>query len=159
MTPCEAHAEVMKLQLATARELGEGAATMKSLLDAQEVLFHKINDLKEKDIVNLHTGIQGVHAEILVLTKLYGNGWQKSIENRASRLEDRLQETCDKLLELDKVSWFGKIMTDFRNNWLKRIIQFSIVFLALKSFSFLGDLAGQALMHPFLSVITRFFGG
>jgi predicted nucleic acid-binding Zn-ribbon protein len=166
MPICELHEAIQRTQSAQERELGGLQANMKSLLQNQDILFHEIKSLRETEIASLQESIEEIKASTIHLSALYGNGWQKSIESRAQTLENNIsdivdemrqhvQQTSKQLFDLHSTTWFGRTITDFKDNMAARTVQVIAGIIILKVLAIVIDFADLNLLSSATAIFIK----
>lgn len=168
MPICELHEEVQRIQTSHERELGGIQATMKNVLQNQEILFKQITDLRDNELADLKTSICEIRDMTVNLSRLYGNGWQKQMESRAEAIEENFKDVCTefrvhitkseaRIAEIDSITWFGRTITDFKNNAAKRVVQIIAAVFILKTFFILTGFLDVRIASGIVTLLNKIF--
>lgn len=167
--PCENHAAIQAAQLEQARELGGIQATLKSVLNGQDALFENHKELRDA-ILSLKLSSQTNSDKLQQLVALYGNGWKAQFEVKFQDAKENIETLCAEVKEyhektdrhlntLDRASWFGFIIADFKEKWARRIAQGAIALVVLQlMFSFTGYVGKSIVTMVTPTAITRTVG-
>lgn len=155
MPQCEEHGPLMET-------VGGLKADMKTVVDGQDELFGQLRVFIETALSNK------IHLENL--NKLYGNGYQKKLESQIAAVcgdfkecVDRLNARADghdqKIAGLEAIAWFGRFITDFRDNWFKRSLQIGLGMLVLSVMGNAASIVSKIIVTRDIPAILKFIGG